>query len=135
MRIHFAQMVMVSVVLACLGILVGPAQADYKNFGVYQDTNGDGVLNPGDTFLGGAMSWLTYYSAGTSYNYSAHNDDALIGSSDLTGAPYAADHDGDAVLSWLPMDDDELHLYMAWSYYDNTSTEGIDGSAPVLAWG
>ena len=67
---------------------------------------------------------MTYYSSASSYNYSAHNDNAQIGSSDLTGAPYAADQANDAVLSWLPMDDDELHMYMAWSHYDNTSAEG-----------
>ena len=124
MRVHFAQTVTVSLVLVCLGILVSPARADYKNFGVYQDTNADGVLNPGDTYLGGFMSWMTYYSAATSYNYSAHSDPALIGQSDLTGAPYAANQSGDPVLSWLPMDDDELHIYVAWSYYGNTSAEG-----------
>ena len=102
-----------------------PVLADYKNFGVYQDSNADGVLNSGDTYLGGIMSWLTFYSAGTSYNYGDHSDAALAEFSDLTGAPYAADADNDQVLSWLPMDDDELHIYLAWSHYDNNSPEGI----------
>ena len=125
MRVHFARTVTVLLVLVCLGILVSPARADYKNFGVYQDTNADGVLNPGDTYLGGFMSWMTYISAATSYNYGNHNDPALIGQSDLTGAPYAFNQANDTVLSWLPMDDDELHIYLAWSYYDNTSPEGV----------
>ena len=116
-----------SIVIVGLLLISSPALADFKNFGAYQDTNGDGILNPGDTFLGGFMSWYTHYSAGTSYNYSDHNDEALDGFDDLTGAPYAADKENDPgdELSWLPMDDDELHIYLAWSEYDNTSAEGI----------
>jgi len=135
MRGHFAKTVTVSLVVVCLGILVSPARADYKNFGVYQDTNADGVLNPGDTYLGGIMSWMTYISAATSYNYFDHNDPALTGKSDLTGAPYAFDQANDPVLSWLPMDDDELHIYLAWSYYDNTSAEGTSNQRAGFSLG
>ena len=112
--------------LILVALPVQSGLADFKNFGVYQDSNGDGLLNAGDKYLGGVMSWMTYYSAGTSYNYGDHGDAALAGFDDLTGAPYAADQAGDGTLSWLPMDDDELHLYMVWSYYNNTSQEGID---------
>ena len=116
-----------SIVIAGMLLLSSPTLADFKNFGAYQDTNGDGILNPGDTFLGGFMSWYTHYSGGTSYNYSDHDDDALEGFDDLTGGPYAADKENDPgdELSWLPRKEDELHMYLAWSEYDNTSPEGI----------
>ena len=125
MRIYFARIAIVLMSLACVGMLVGPARADFKNFGIYQDTNANGVLDVGDTYIDGFMSWYTHYSAATSYNYGDHYvednqyPDPLNGFDDLTGAPYASDHDGDDPLSWLPMDDDELHIYMAWSHYDN----------------
>lgn len=121
--------------IACLLLLSSPAMADFKNFGVYQDTNGDGILNPGDTFLDGFMSWMTYYSAGTSYNYSDHSDPAHAGFSDLSGAPYASDQANDPLLSWLPRAEDELHIYMAWSYYDNFSAEGIQFNRSGFALG
>ncbi len=123
------------VVIICLGILSNPALADYKNFGIYQDTNGDGILNPGDTYIDGFMSWYTHDSAASSYNYGDHGDAAITGSSDLTGAPWASDHAGDGALSWLPMHDDELHMYMAWSDWDNTSAEGINGQHGGYALG
>ena len=135
MRTRLTQMVIVSVCLVCVGAIVGPAHADFKNFGIYQDTNSSGVLDVGDTYIDGFMSWYTYYSAASSYNYSAHDDNALIGSSELTGAPYASDHDGDTDLAWLPMDDDELHMYVAWSEWDNTSSEGIDNQRTGFALG
>lgn len=114
-----------SLLAICGLMLAQPVLADYKNFGVYQDSNADGVLNSGDTYLGGVMSWLTFYSAGTSYNYSDHDDPALAGFDDLdlTGAPYGANQANDDVLSWLPMDDDELHIYMVWARYDNEVDE------------
>ena len=125
MRIHFAQIVIVSALVACLGILVGPARADYKNFGIYQDTSGDGILNPGDTFIKGFMNWYTWDSSATSYNYNEHSDPLLDGKKDLPGAPWATDHDAHAPAdprTWLPMHEDELHMYMVWSTYDNDPT-------------
>ena len=122
MRIRLAQIVIVSGCLACVGAIVGPAHADFKNFGIYQDTNGDGILNPGDTFIDGFMSWYTHDSAATSYNYGDHGDAAITGSSDLTGAPWASADANHNPLNWLRMDDDELHMYMAWSHYDNDLT-------------
>ena len=122
MRKIFARTIFV--VLVCLGMLSSPVLADFKNFGVYQDTNPNGRLDPGDKFLGGVMSWLTMYSAASSYNYSKHKDDPAL--PELTGAPYAIDYansllsEDDKVFSWLPMEDDELYLYMVWSDYDNT---------------
>ena len=125
----------VSVMFVCLAILTGPAQADFKNFGIYQYTNGDGVLNPGDTFIDGFMSWYTYDSSGSSYNYGDHGDAAITGSSDLTGAPWASADANHNPLNWLRMDDDELHMYMAWSNWDNTSQEGIDNQRGGFALG
>ncbi len=124
-------------VVFVLGILSNPALAEFKNFGVYRDTNPNGVLDSGDTYIDGFMSWFTYYSAATSYNYSDHSDEALAQFDDLTGAPYAANQENDPgdELSWLPMDDDELHLYMAWSYYDNTSEEGLENQRSGFSLG
>ncbi|NIA07344.1 MAG: hypothetical protein GWP14_06875 [Actinobacteria bacterium] len=135
MRIRLAQIVMVSVCLMCVGMIVGPARADFKNFGIYQDTNGDGILNPGDTFINGFMSWYTFDSAATSYNYGDHGDAAITGSSDLTGAPWASADANHNPLNWLRMDDDELHMYMSWSHYDNTSQEGIENQRGGFALG
>ena len=108
------------VVIICLGVLGNPALADYKNFGIYQDTNGDGILNPGDTYIDGFMSWYTWNSAASSYNYNRHTnadpDPQLIGKTDLPGAPWASDYDNYAAANpkpWLPMHEDELHMYIA----------------------
>lgn len=125
-------------VIVCLGVLSNPALADYKNFGIYLDTNGDGVLNPGDTFVDGFMSWYTHDSAGSSYNYNNHTDPQLSEATDLPGAPWASDYDDYAPAdpkTWLPMHEDELHMYMAWSNWDNTSTEGIDNQRTGFALG
>ena len=119
----------VSVVLVCMTLTSGHALADYKNFGIYQDTNGSGVLDPGDTFIQGFMNWYTHYSAESSYNYGDHSDPALSGFTDLTGAPYAADHLEDPNnenFSWLPMHDDELHIYMLWAHYNNTDAGELE---------
>ena len=134
------ELVKLTFVLAlCLGILSSPALADYKNFGIYQDTNGDGILNPGDTYIGGFMSWYTHDSAASSYNYNQHTnavpDPQLIGKTDLPGAPWASDfdnHDPSDPRTWLPMHEDELHMYLAWSNWDNApeqSGENIGGFA------
>lgn len=135
MRVSLKHLATVSMCLVCVGVIAGPASADFKNFGVYQDTNGDGILNPGDTFIKGFMSWYTYHSAATSYNYGDHGDAAITGSSDLTGAPWASDNATDSSLSWLRMDDDELHMYMAWSDWDNNSQEGIANQRGGFALG
>ncbi len=134
-------------ILAIVGILSNPVLADFKNFGIYQDTNADGVLNPGDTFIEGFMSWYTYYSAASSYNYNNHSDSHLKIDEDhdqpyLTGAPYAADQADDGELSCLfdsPADEafaeDKLHIYMAWSKWDNApeqSGENKDGFALAM---
>ena len=130
------ELVRLTFVLAlCLGLLSSPARADYKNFGIYRDTNGDGILNPGDTFVDGFMSWYTHDSTATSYNYGDHGDAAIAGSSDLTGAPWASADANHNPLNWLRMDDDELHMYMSWSHYDNTSQEGIDNQRGGFALG
>ena len=136
------------VFLICLGILSNVALAEFKSFGVYQDTETNGVLDIGDTFLGGFENWYTHFSAATSYNYGDHyveeNDypDPLNGFTDLTGAPYAAD-ENENVTSWLPIsnpdlsDDDVLHIYMVWSGHDNAPEQSglnIDGfSLGILA--
>jgi len=118
----------VSVCLVCVGVIAGPARADYKNFGIYQDTNGDGILNPGDTFIKGFMSWHTWHSAASSYNYNRHGDPELDLATDLPGAPWASDSKTDGTFSWLPMHEDELHMYMVWSEYDNSVISGESGS-------
>ena len=133
------ELVRLTFVLAlCLGLLSSPALADYKNFGIYQDTNGeggvgDGVLNPGDTYIDGFMSWLTYYSAASSYNYGDHGDANLASNTYWTGAPYAADQESDPALSWLfatagdrALAEDKLHIYMAWSVHDNNDADQIE---------
>ena len=135
MRVSFKHLVTVSISLICVGVIIGPASADYKNFGIYQDTNGDGILNPGDTFIDGFMSWYTHDSTATSYNYGDHGDAALAGSTDLTGAPWASVDANHNPLNWLRMDDDELHMYMAWSNWDNISQEGIDTQRGGFALG
>ncbi len=123
--------------IACLGILSSPALAEFKNFGVYQDTQTNGVLDIGDTFLGGFMNWYTYDSAASSYNYGDHYspgnpiaEDPLNGFTDLTGAPWAKNEQG-VLDSWLPIsdgvpDDDVLHIYMVWSRYDNLPEQSLE---------
>ena len=136
----------IPILVFCLGTLSNPALGavmDFQNFGVYQDTHDNGVLDPDDTFLGGFMNWFTYYSAATSYNYGEHysennqHPDPLDGFDDLveapyydlTGAPYSADQENDQTLSWLPISDESednvLHIYMVWSYWDTNSDEGV----------
>ena len=134
-REHARAVFVLVIILAILGILSNPVLAEFKNFGVYQDTNPNGVLDPGDTFLGGFMNWYTYDSAASSYNYNDHYvpgpdpsdenpyPDPLAGFTDLTGAPWAKNEQG-VLDSWLPIsdgvpDDDVLHIYMVWSRYDN----------------
>ena len=128
MRISFKHLVTVFMCLVCLSVIIGPASADYKNFGIYQDTNGDGILNPGDTFIKGFMTWYTWHSAASSYNYNEHSDPYLSGQTDLPGAPWASDSKTDGTFSWLPMHEDELHIYMVWSEYGNTVIPGESGS-------
>ena len=136
------------IILATLAILSNPALAELRKFGVYQDTNANGVLDAGDTFLGGFMNWLTYDSAATSYNYGDHYspgnsiaEDPLDGFVDLTGAPWARSEEGNDDLSWLPIsnpdlsDDDVLHLYMVWSWWDNNSLEGLDADRDGFSLG
>ena len=136
----FARTIFVLVV--CLGILSNPAlAAEYKNFGVYQDTETNGVLDVGDTYLGGFQNWYTYDSAASSYNYGDHYvdpnadpppefSDPLNGFTDLTGAPWAKNEQG-VLDSWLPIsdgvpDDDVLHIYMVWSRYDNLPAQSLE---------
>jgi len=135
------------VLVVCLGILSNPVPVtamDIQNFGVYQDTNSSGELDPNDTFLGGFMNWYTFYSAASSYNYGDHYvpgplpsddnpyPDPLAGFTDLAGAPYGADEPGDQTLRWLPIsdddesDDDVLHIYMVWSHYDNAPEQALE---------
>jgi len=131
MRIRLAQLMIISVCLVCVGVITGPARADFKNFGIYQDTNGDGILNPGDTFIKGFMNWYTWHSAASSYNYNEHSDPELSGKTDLPGAPWSSDEKADGTFSWLPMHEDELHMYMVWSEYDNSVIPGESGSGDL----
>ncbi len=134
------ELVRLTFILAlCLGILSSPAWAEYKNFGVYQDTETNGVLDVGDTYLGGFQNWYTYDSAASSYNYGDHKvvetppvayPDPLNGFTDLTGAPWAKNELG-VVDSWLPIsdgvpDDDVLHIYMVWSEHDNLPAQSLE---------
>lgn len=142
-----AVFVLVSI-LAIVAVLSNPALAELKNFGVYQDTNANGELDVGDTFLGGFMNWYTYDSSSSSYNYGDHYsagnpiaEDPLDGFTDLTGAPWARSEEGNDDLSWLPIsnpdlsDDDVLHLYMVWSWWDNNMPEGLNNDRDGFSLG
>ncbi len=137
----------VFVLVVCLAILSNPVLAEFKNFGVYQDTNASGELDPEDTFLGGFMNWWTYDSAASSYNYGDHyvadnaNPDPLDGFVDLTGAPWARIAQGNDDLISLPVnnpdlsDDDVLHIYMVWSWWDNNMAEGLENDRDGFSLG
>lgn len=101
-------------------------RTDYvKQWYIFKDTTGDGILNPGDTYVEKMKNWWTPVSSGSQGLYS--DDPNATG--DLVSAPenwatYTLpdahpDKDNPNYNYWLPRQDHTMSFYMTYSQFDN----------------
>ncbi|MGA2265018.1 MAG: PEP-CTERM sorting domain-containing protein [Phycisphaerae bacterium] len=136
----FARVALLSLVmLALAGQALGayeptPQQGYYRDLRsnynntwyIFNDSNEDGILNPGDTYISQMKNWWTPVSSGSQGLY---NDDPNVTSGDLTSAPmnwatYTLPS-GDPNANnpnynyWLPRANNAINFYMSYSQFDN----------------
>ena len=109
-------------------------RSDYvKNWYIYNDSNVDGILDPGDTFVRTFKNWWTPASSHSQYNYSRDGGTGLIygADSDINASPinYASHKNSGKEDFWLglnPTADNEhtIQFYMSYSQFDNNDWKG-----------
>ena len=100
-------------------------RSDYvKSWYVYNDSNLNGILDPGDTRMAIVNNWWTPASSGSQNNYSAgpygandmvYGTDDHRSSSPINRASTTSAEDN----YWLPREKNAIHFYLSYSQYDN----------------
>ena len=115
------------------GVPVEPtASTDYRalrpdyvrTWYIYNDSNTNGILDPGDTKVAAFDNWWLVDSSHTQHNYTAGPYDAngfTYGpGDDMSSAPMNFASHTDATKNyWLPLAENEIHFYMTYSQFDN----------------
>ena len=112
---------------------------------IYNDSNTDGILNPGDTSIDAMDNWWTTVSSHTQHNYDSgpygggFNYDPVT--QDMPSGPmnFATsslpdghpDKNNSSYNYWLPMASNEIHFYMTYSQHDNDVSSGNEWA---LGW-
>ncbi len=115
---------------------------------IYNDSNTDGILNPGDTSIDAMDNWWTTVSSHTQHNYESgpygggFNYDPVT--QDMPSGPmnFATsslpdghpDKNNSSYNYWLPMASNEIHFYMSYSQHDNDVSSEVPGNEWALGW-
>jgi len=100
-------------------------RTDYvKTWYIYNDSNTNGILDPGDTKIACFDNWWTPVSAHTEHNYALGPHDSTgfyyTPGEDVSSGPMNfADHVNPANNFWLQQEAGTVSFYMAYSQYDN----------------
>jgi len=126
-----------------------PADAGHiQSWYIYNDSNTDGILNPGDTSIDAMDNWWTTVSSHTQHNYESgpygggFNYDPVT--QDMPSGPmnFATsslpdghpDKNSSSYNYWLPMASNEIHFYMSYSQHDNDVSSEVPGNEWNLGW-
>ncbi|MCJ7543180.1 MAG: PEP-CTERM sorting domain-containing protein [Phycisphaerae bacterium] len=104
-----------------------PLRSDYvRSWYIFKDTTGEGILNPGDTYVEQLNNWWTPVSSGSQGLY---NDNPAATGTELSSAAQnwatytlAGDHpdkDNPNYNYWLPQESGTIGFYMSYSQFDN----------------
>ncbi len=126
-----------------------PADAGHiQSWHIYNDSNTDGILNPGDTAIDTMDNWWTTVSSHTQHNYESGpygggfnydpvTQDMPSGPMNFATSSLPAGHpdkNNSSYNYWLPMASNEIHFYMSYSQHDNDVSSEIPGNEWSLGW-
>ncbi|MDY6914154.1 MAG: PEP-CTERM sorting domain-containing protein [Planctomycetota bacterium] len=110
-----------------------------KTWYIFNDSQLDGILNPGDTHINTFDNWWSPVSAHTQHNYDdgpykngfkydSTTQDMPSGPMNFATSTLPAGHPNKHDSSynyWLPTAENEMHFYMTYSQYDNNNFDGF----------
>ena len=126
-----------------------PADAGHiQSWYIYNDSNTDGILNPGDTSIDAMDNWWTTVSSHTQHNYESGpygggfdydpvTQDMPSGPMNFATSSLPAGHpdkNNSSYNYWLPMASNEIHFYMSYSQHDNDVSSNVSENEWSLGW-